>query len=392
GSQFIAITDAGSKLDEIATLYHFKHTFHNDPNIGGRYSALSYFGLVPAALIGIDLGDLLDRAIRIDDNQAAFLGAILGELAKAGRDKLTLHISPEMISFGDWVEQLIAESTGKEGKGILPVVGEPLNQVNYYADDRLFVSLKYQHDATFDGLLADLEKAGHPVLRMQIDNLYEIGEQFILWELATAVAGALLEINPFNQPNVESAKILAREMVRTYQERGELPSLDGARVFEEITIYPDQADMLEGCVSARQVIDRFLAEAKPGAYIGIQAYIQPTPEADRALQLLRKQLRDQTLLAATLGYGPRFLHSTGQLHKGDGGLGMFIQLTSDSYPDIPIPDEPGSQESGISFGVLKQAQALGDRQALLDSGRRVLRLDLGQATIRGIKKLLTPDA
>jgi hypothetical protein len=256
----------------------------------------------------------------------------------------------------------------------------------------LFVSLKYKNDATFDGLLADLEQAGYPVIRMQLDNLYDLGKQFILWELATAVAGARLGINPFNQPNVESAKALAREMVRTYQERGELPNLEGAHIFEEITIYPDRADMLEGCVSARQVIDQFLAESKPGAYIAIQAYIQPTSEADRALQLLRKQLRDQTLLAATLGYGPRFLHSTGQLHKGDGGLGMFIQLTSYSYPDIPIPDEPGSQESSISFNVLKQAQALGDRQALIDSGRRVIRLDLGQDPVGGIKKLLTPDA
>ncbi|MFN2264501.1 MAG: bifunctional transaldolase/phosoglucose isomerase [Anaerolineales bacterium] len=391
GSQFIAITDADSKLDEIASRYHFRRTFHNDPNIGGRYSALSYFGLVPAALIGIDLGDLLDQAIRIDDDQAAYLGAILGELAIEGRDKLTLLISPEISSFGDWVEQLIAESTGKEGKGILPVVGEPLNQANYYAEDRLFVSLKYKHDATYDGFLSDLEQAGHPVLRMQLDDLYEMGKQFILWELATAVTGTCLQINPFNQPNVESAKVLARKMVSTYQEKGKLPDLEGARGFEEITIYPDFAETLEGCVSARQVVDRFLADAKPGAYVSIQAYIQPTEEANRALQLLRRQLRDQTLLATTIGYGPRFLHSTGQLHKGDRGLGMFIQLISDAHTDIPIPDEPGNEKSGISFGVLKQAQALGDRLALLDSGRRVLRLNLGQDPVGGIKKLLTPE-
>jgi transaldolase/glucose-6-phosphate isomerase len=392
GSQFIAITDAGSKLDEIASRYHFRRTFHNDPNIGGRYSALSYFGLVPAALIGVDLENLLEQAIRIDDDQAAFLGAVLGEMAKASRDKLTLLISPELISFGDWVEQLIAESTGKEGKGILPVVEEPLNHVNYYADDRLFVSLKYKNDASFDEPLADFEQAGHPVIRMQLNDLYELGKQFILWELATAVAGARLEINPFNQPNVESAKVLARKMVRTYQEKGELPTLEGARGFEGIRINPDHADTLEGCQSARQVIDRFLAEAKSNAYIDLQAYIQPTSEVDQALQHLRKQLRDQTLLATTLGYGPRFLHSTGQLHKGDGGLGMFIQLTSDSHPDIPIPDEPGLERSGISFGVLKQAQALGDRQALIESGRRVLRLDLGQDPVGGITKLLKPDA
>ncbi|MBK5109465.1 MAG: hypothetical protein JJE12_15120, partial [Anaerolineales bacterium] len=388
GSHFIAITDAGSQLDQIAAQYNFRRTFHNDPNIGGRYSALSYFGLVPAALIGVDLGKLLESAMVMDRSKAAFLGAVMGELAQDGRDKLTLLVSPAVASFGSWVEQLIAESTGKDGHGILPVVGEPVNQASYYGDDRLFVYLKLKRDIYYDDLAADLEQSGYPVIHMQMDDEYDLGEQMFLWELATAVAGTRLEINPFDQPNVESAKVLARQMVSTYQERGELPTQKASQEFDGISVYPDQAGKIEGTASARQVIDRFLAEPKPGAYIALQAYIQPTPETDQLLQALRAQLRDETRLATSLGYGPRFLHSTGQLHKGDAGNGMFIQLTSDAVLHIPIPDQPGSDQSGISFGVLKQAQALGDRQALLDTDRRVLRLHLGQDPIRSLKSLI----
>jgi transaldolase/glucose-6-phosphate isomerase len=388
GSHFIAITDAGSQLDQIATDYHFRQTFHNDPNIGGRYSALSHFGLVPAALIGVDLETLLNRAASIDRNDAALLGATMGEMAQSGRDKLTLLISPAVASFGNWVEQLIAESTGKDGRGILPVVGEPVNQASFYGDDRLFVYLKLKSDTYYDDLAADLEQAGYPVIHLQMDDEYDLGEQIFLWELATAVAGARLEINPFDQPNVESAKVFTRQMVSTYQERGKLPAQKASQEFDGISVYPDQAGKIEGTASARQVIDRFLAEAKPGAYISLQAYIQPNPETDQQLQALRTQLRDETRLSTSLGYGPRFLHSTGQLHKGDAGNGMFIQLTSDAISHIPIPDQPGSDQSGIDFGMLKQAQALGDRQALLDAGRRVLRLHLGQDPIRSLKSLL----
>ncbi len=387
GSHFIAITDAGSQLDKIASQYSFRRTFHNDPNIGGRYSALSYFGLVPAALIGMDLEKLLERTARMDNNYAAYLGAAMGELAQAGRDKLTLLISPGVASFGNWVEQLIAESTGKESKGILPVVAEPVNRAQHYGDDRLFNYLKLKGDTHYDDLISELEQAGNPVIRMQMDDIYELGQQMFLWELATAVAGTRLGINPFDQPNVESAKILARKMVSSYQDRGELPALEAAQLFDGITGYHDRAGIMEGATSARQMIYQFLGDAKPGAYIVLQAYIQPTPGADQALQALRAELRDETRLATTLGYGPRFLHSTGQLHKGDAGLGMFIQLTSQAGQHIPIPDEPGSDKSGIDFGTLKQAQSLGDRQALLDANRRVLRLDLAQDPIRSIKSL-----
>ena len=389
GSNFIAITDAGSQLDQLAAKYHFRKTFHNDPNIGGRYSALSYFGLVPAGLIGVDLEKLLKSAESMDKNTAGLLGAAMGELAQAGRNKLSLLISPGITSFGNWIEQLIAESTGKDGQGILPVVEEPVNEASYYGDDRIFVSLKLAGDTTYDHLVSDLEQAGHPVVRIEMDQIYDLGKQIILWELATAVAGARLKINPFDQPNVESAKILARKMVSTYQEHGELPELKASQVYDGITIFPDQTGEMDGLDSASQVINRFLADAQPGAYIALQAYIQPGPEVEQALQALRAQLRDSTKLATTLGYGPRFLHSTGQLHKGDAGLGLFIQLTKQSGPYLPIPDEPGADQSGIDFGVLLQAQALGDRQALIDAGRRVLRIDLGQEPVSSLQSLLS---
>ena len=246
GSHFIAITDAGSQLDQIATDYHFRQTFHNDPNIGGRYSALSHFGLVPAALIGVDLETLLNRAASIDRNNAALLGATMGELAQSGRDKLSLLFSPGIASFGNWVEQLIAESTGKDGRGILPVVGEPVNLASYYGDDRLFVYLKLKGDPDYDDLAADLEQSGYPVIHMQMDDKYDLGEQMFLWELATAVAGARLEINPFDQPNVESAKVLAREMVSTYLEQGQLPRLEAAQDYNGITVFPDRTNKVEG--------------------------------------------------------------------------------------------------------------------------------------------------
>jgi hypothetical protein len=325
------------------------------------------------------------------DNNGARLGAILGELAKSKRDKVTLITSPEIASFGDWVEQLIAESTGKEGQGILPVVGEPVGKPEDYGDDRLFVHLKIDGDHTYDAEVEALENAGHPIVRMHLSDLYELGGQFFLWEMATAVAGYRMGINPFDQLNVESAKVLAREMVSAYQEEGKLPTLEATLEEDEITTFTDPTMDTTNLDSAPQALESFLETAQPGAYIAVQAYLQPTPETDQALLALRAHLRDHTQLATTLGYGPRFLHSTGQLHKGDAGRGLFIQLTSDSAVDLPIPDQAGSPESSITFGVLKQAQTLGDRQALLDANRRVLRFDLGANSLSGIEKLTHPD-
>ena len=370
GRHFVAITDPGSKLVETAQQYGFRETFENDPNIGGRYSVISFFGLVPAALVGVDIACLLERAQAATQSSiAAQLGAILGEMAQAGRDKVTFILSAAIASFGDWVEQLIAESTGKNGKGILPVVGEPVLSPAGYGSDRLFVYLRLAGDASLDTAVAQLEEAGQPVVRSQLHDLYDLGGQFFIWELATAVAGHVLGIQPFDQPNVESAKVLARKMVAAYQDSGQLPQLDTADLTAEN-------------------LDAFVAQAQPGDYISIHAYVPSTSETDTLLQQLRSQLLAKTKCATTVGYGPRFLHSTGQLHKGDGGNGLFIQFTSDSERDVAIPDTAGEAASGMTFGVLKSAQALGDAQALLDENRRMIRFDLGTDVAGKLQALL----
>lgn len=376
GAHFVAITDPGSSLAALAAEYRFRATLLNDPNIGGRYSALSFFGLLPAALLGIDLDTLLDRAVAAARQNAgdglgvaAEVGAAIGALALEGRDKLTFFISPPVAGLGDWIEQLVAESTGKEGKGILPVVGEAIASPDAYGPDRLFVYLRLSGDTTFDAGVSALEEAGHPVLRLALNDLYDLGAQFFVWELATAVAGHFLQINPFDQPNVESAKVLARKMVKTYVETGVLPQGEA--------VAPDAG-----------ALRRFLAQARPGDYIALQAYIQPTTQADIVLNALRLYLRDRFKLATTVGYGPRFLHSTGQLHKGDRGNGLFIQFTADPLRDAAIPDVAGQNASAISFGVLEMAQALGDYQALVEAGRRVLRIHLGTDAVGGVRQLL----
>jgi transaldolase/glucose-6-phosphate isomerase len=392
GRHFIAATDPGSKLEALADKLAFRATFLNNPNIGGRFSALSYFGQVAAALIGVDVPTLLERALTIaqicgpdvppQDNPAAVLGVIMGEMAKTGRDKVTLITSPEIASFGDWVEQLIAESTGKEGKGILPVVGAAPGDPAVYGPDRLFVYLHLAGDTTYDGAVDALEQAGQPVVRLTLDDKYDLGGQFFLWELATAVAGERLAINPFDQPNVESAKVLARQMIAAYQKEGRLPAQIPTLTDGEITVYGDISS-----VSATEAFAAFIDRADPGDYISLQAYLPPTDSTARQLKALQTTLRDRTKLAVTTGFGPRFLHSTGQLHKGDSGNGLFVQITADPSRDAPIPDEAGSPDSAMTFGVLVAAQAMGDRQALIDAGRRVLRFDLGGDIAGGLDAL-----
>ncbi len=373
GDHFVAITDPGSKLEKLAADYQFRDTFLNDPNVGGRYSALTYFGLVPAALLGIDLTRLLERAAaagtasKAANSEAAQLGAILGALANEGIDKVTFMIAPDLVSLGDWIEQLIAESTGKEGKGILPVVGEPVSAPAGYGDDRLFVHIGFEGETESEALDA-VRESGAPFVSLHLDDRYDLGSQFMLWEMATVVAGHLLDIQPFDQPDVEAAKVLARQMVETYSETGELP--DGASQ-----------------PAAAEALREFVAQSKDGDYIALQAYVQPTEATDAALHALRQTLLEQTGRATTVGYGPRFLHSTGQLHKGDGGSGLFIQLTADNEADIAIPDTAGQAESSMSFGVLIAAQALGDAEALREAGRRVLRLDLGRDPAAAIDAL-----
>ncbi len=394
GEHFIAITDPGSKLTDIAFQFGFRDIFENDPNIGGRYSALSYFGLVPAGVIGVDLAKLLDRAVETNcncascncavngDNQGAYLGTLMGELAKSGRDKITFVFSPEIQSFGDWVEQLIAESTGKEGLGILPVVGEALGEPVVYGDDRLFVHIRLEGDSTYDIQMQALAEHGHPLVTLRLRDCYDLGQQFYLWEMATAVAGYWLGINPFDQPNVESAKILTRKMLEAYHKDGQLEQPKPVLEEHGVSVYGDiTAGTLTGA------LQQTLSQTLPGAYIAIQAYIQPSPEIDSALNVLRIALRDETQMATTLGYGPRFLHSTGQLHKGDAGKGVFIQLTAKMSHDVLIPDEAGIDSGTMSFGILKMAQVLGDCQALRDVGRKVYRIDLGSGILENLKHL-----
>ncbi len=359
GHHFIAITDPGS-LATLADQHQFRSIFLADPNIGGRYSALSYFGLVPAALLGIDLGQLLAAATATaaacqepgDDNPGLQLGIALGVLAQAGRDKATFIAPANLQSFGDWAEQLIAESTGKHGQGILPVVAEPLGDLGDYGEDRVFIALGEQDPANTH-LLQIARAAGHPVIEVSWDGDYALGAQYFLWEFATAVAGHVLGIQPFDQPDVESAKVQGRAFVEAYTRTGALPAGETR---------PLSTDTLRST----------LGQASAGDYVALQAYATPSAELTAALQELRSYILHTQHVASTLGYGPRFLHSTGQLHKGDAGRGIFLQfVTQPPADDLPIPDAVGGAASTLSFGVLKAAQALGDAAALRTAGRRV---------------------
>jgi len=388
GVHFIAITDPGSALADTAKRYLFRATFLADPNIGGRYSALSHFGLVPATLIGADVPRLLQRAQAAErsTDDAVRLGIILGECAAQGRDKVTFILSPAIAAFGAWVEQLLAESTGKEGKGIVPIADEPIGPPTVYGTDRVFVHIRLAGDTSSDTAVDALRAAGHPVVRIDLTDPYDLGGQFVTWEIATAVAGWRMGINPFDQPNVESAKVLARKMVAAYESSGSLPPLEPTARGEGLTVFASSAPRAEG--SAGDAVRTFLGQARAGDYVAIQAYVEPTADTTAALETLRVTIRDRLRVATTVGYGPRFLHSTGQLHKGDGGHGVFLQLVTTPPPagDLPIPDTADADTSHITFGVLKTAQALGDRQALLDGGRRVLRVDPARVP-EGIIKL-----
>ncbi len=394
GRRFAAITDPGSGLAATARQLGFRRTFLNNPDIGGRYSALSCFGLVPAALVGVDLDLLLGRALEavenaeacncvVDgDNHAARVGAALGELARRGRDKATFVLSDALTSFGDWVEQLIAESTGKDGTGILPVVGEPLGPPEAYGDDRVFVQVALAGDGSRDEALRALERAGHPALRIELRDPADLGGQFFLWEMATAVAGWRMGVHPFDQPDVEAAKVAARESLASYRAQGRLPEEAPAMASEGVKLYGDVAGH-----DPSEALAAFLGRAGAGGYLATQAYLPPSPETDRTLTALRVALRARTKLATTVGYGPRFLHSTGQLHKGDAGRGLFLQLTADPPRDVGIPDEPGGAQASVTFGTLEAAQAAGDRRALIGRGRTVLRAHLGRDVQGGLAKL-----
>jgi hypothetical protein len=354
--------------------------------------------MVPAALLGIDINELLERGRKMADdskelvlpetgkNSAAWLGAILGVLSEGGKDKLTFISSPSLKYFGAWLEQLIAESTGKEGKGILPVDGEKPLEPRNYKQDRLFVYLKLAGEDALDNQVTAIEKAGHPMVRITLNDLYDLGGEFFRWEVATAIAGKILKINPFDQPDVESAKVSARQMMAEFKEKGKLPELPVVLEVDGIKVISDET---EKDLSAQ--INKFfqmLNTTDKNYYVAVQAYLKSSDYTDQFLQDLRSAIQQKYNLVVTVGYGPRFLHSTGQLHKGDRGNGMFIQLLADMPEDCSIPDDPRSSDSGISFGILKTAQAMGDRQALLNADRKVITIDLGSDIRNGLKVLM----
>ncbi|GBC81569.1 Transaldolase [bacterium HR10] len=401
---FIAITDAETPLARHARDRGFLRVFLNPPDIGGRYSALSYFGLVPAALMGIDIETLLDRAERlihacvscvpVKDNPCLVLGSVLGELGKEGRDKITLILSPPIETFGYWVEQLIAESTGKEGKGLVPVEGEPLGAPSVYGDDRLFVYIRLDdaENADRDATVQMLEKAGHPIVRILLREPMDLGQEFFRWEMATAIASARLGVNAFDEPNVQESKDNTKRLLEEYRTKGELPSYPLLVREGNIGLYGDQdmrvklselgAPVAADKGSLAALLAGFLKQARPGDYLAVMAYLQRSTGHHGLLQSLRTRLRDGLRVATTLGYGPRFLHSTGQLHKGGANNGLFIQITADDSVDLPIPGQP------YTFSVLKQAQALGDFLSLSKKGRRVIRFHLGHEVEAGLRTLL----
>lgn len=364
GDHFIAITDPGTSLEKVAGEYQFRHTFSNPPDIGGRYSVLSYFGLVPAALAGIDIGRLLERAAvmmttcqlqtSIDQNPGAELGAIMGASALAGRNKVTVIASPSISTFGLWAEQLLAESTGKEGTGLVPVADEPLSPPQAYGVDRLFVYLKLKGDRTglIDRQVVALRQRGYPVVTLNLRDRFDLGAEFFRWEFATAVTGHLLSIHPFDQPNVQESKDNTNRVLAEIQSTGRSPQWE--------SVSPTQAATLLN------------PHLRPGAYVGILAYCTPSTQLESAIRTLRKTLVTRYQVTTTAGYGPRYLHSTGQLHKGGPGGGLFLELVELMVPDLPIPGKP------FTFGTLAQAQAMGDLHSLRAHDRQTVAIRLGK--------------
>lgn len=391
---FIAITDPESGLEQMAKELRFRKIFLNDPNIGGRFSALSLFGTIPAALVGADIEKLFIRAdnevllskrtgIEIERNSAALFGALIGVLAEEGKDKLTLITSDKFKSFGGWIEQLVAESTGKNNKGILPVDLEELQNPEFYADDRVFVYLKLKGDNKYDNQVESLIKAGFPLIEFELEDAYDLGKQIFLWEFATSIAGWYLGIQPFDQPNVEQAKVIARKILADYQAKGKLLLPEPAFVSTDFSVYFN-----EKILKPEDVLSNFLTDCESGKnYVSIQAYVNPVAENFNYLQKLRTEIMKKYKVATTLGFGPRFLHSTGQLHKGDAGNGLFIQFIDNPVEDINIPDNPTESKSSISFGVLIKAQAFGDRQALIDNNRQVITFEAKNSLVEVLDKI-----
>lgn len=396
GDHFVAITDAGSLLAKEARDKHFRRIFENPVDIGGRYSALSYFGLVPMALIGMNFSQLLESARQMqvscgafippESNPAISLGTVLGINQRQGLDKATLVLSDSLSAFGAWVEQLLAESTGKEGLGLIPVEGEALGEPAVYAKDRVFIYLYNADDGnqSNERKLAALEQAGHPVVRIEVREKSGIGAEYFRWELTTATAGSIMGVNPFDEPNVAESKDNTRGILSEWKQRGSIREGEPAAKEGQISIYYQESAgrFIEHKQSIPvDFLNTFLSLVKPQDYVGLLAYFWPTPSRHEALQNIRLTLRDRLKCATTLGYGPRYLHSTGQLHKGGPNKGVFVILTADSEEDIAIPGED------YGFATLLRAQALGDFRSLNGKGRRLIRIHLGKEIETGLRKL-----
>ena len=388
-SHFIAITDPGSDLERQANEAGFRHIFHGRPQIGGRFSALSAFGIVPAAIMGLDVGRFLEEARQMVEacgagsaaaqNPGVLLGTILGVAAKQGCDKMTLFASPGIASLGGWLEQLVAESTGKSGTGIIPVDGEAISSPERYGEDRVFVYLRLDTtpDDAQDAAVAELEAAGQPVVRIPLADPYRLGAEFFRWEIATAVAGAFLGINPFDQPDVEASKIETRKLTAAYEESGSLPAEQPVLVEGDLSLYTNDRNAGElfglagSGASLAEMINAHLARAGAGDYVALLAYLDRNAAHDNVLQALRHQVRDARGVATCVGFGPRFLHSTGQAYKGGPNSGVFLQITCDHARDLQVPGH------AYTFGVVEAAQARGDFEVLAERERRVLRVHLG---------------
>jgi len=395
GERFIAITDPGSKLQQVAEADGFRRIFFGLPSIGGRYSALSDFGMVPAAVSGVDVKKFLDQAevmvhacaacVSPQDNPGVVLGTILGVLASRGRDKVTLIASPAIYDLGAWLEQLLAESTGKNGKGIIPVDQELLGPPDVYGNDRVFVYLRLEAapDPAQDKGVEALEKAGHPVVRISVADIYDLGQEFFRWELATAVAGAILGINAFDQPDVEASKIATRKLTTEFEKTGSLPVETPVLEESGIKLFADEknAVALGRNRSLTGILREHLNRLQGGDYFALLAYIEMNEPHHRQLQAIRHVVRDRKRVATCLGFGPRFLHSTGQAYKGGPNTGVFLQITCDDAADIAVPGQK------YTFGAVKAAQARGDFQVLSERGRRALRIHLGSNTQAGLATL-----
>jgi transaldolase/glucose-6-phosphate isomerase len=395
GGHFVAITDPGSKLEQAARADGFRHVLFGLPSIGGRYSALSDFGMGPAAIMGLDVPRLLGaahgmaracRASAAEDNPGTALGAILGVLGNRGRDKVMLVASPGLHDLGAWLEQLLAESTGKRGKGLIPVDREPLGPPERYGQDRLFVYLRLgtAPDAAQDRAVAGLESAGQPVVRIDVPDPYQIAAEFFRWEFATAVAGAILGIDPFDQPDVEASKVATRRLTDEFERTGRLPAETPFLETEGVRLFADPrnaAELAAGGPTLAGVLRAHLGRIRPGDYAALLAYVEMTGAHEAALQAMRTRLRDRHRVATCVGFGPRFLHSTGQAYKGGPNTGVFLQITCDDAQELPVPGQR------YGFGVVKAAQARGDFEVLAERGRRALRVHLGADVAAGLRSL-----